>query len=200
MKKWKGCLLVIVATICLFWIFPEQTPAASDSVIVSVEKSTLGQGFIVEPTTVQLKSGDTAKTVTERVLNSNGIKFKASKENSVGYYLSGIEDPGRGKINPPEFLKTQIAAQDITITEDKTPDYLSEYDYTKQSGWMYSVDGVFPDHAADAVSLKGGEVIRWQFTLIGYGEDIKNGDPSIAPSERLSGSYSREKIILFLLI
>ena len=30
MKKWKGCLLVIVATICLFWIFPEQTPAASD--------------------------------------------------------------------------------------------------------------------------------------------------------------------------
>ena len=194
MKKWKGCLLVIVATICLFWIFPEQTPAASDSVIVSVEKSTLGQGFIVEPTTVQLKSGDTAKTVTERVLNSNGIKFKASKENSVGYYLSGIEDPGRGKINPPEFLKTQIAAQDITITEDKTPDYLSEYDYTKQSGWMYSVDGVFPDHAADAVSLKGGEVIRWQFTLIGYGEDVKNGDPSIAPSERLSGSYSREKI------
>ncbi len=32
MKKWKGCLLVIVATICLFWIFPEQTPAASNSV------------------------------------------------------------------------------------------------------------------------------------------------------------------------
>lgn len=194
MKKWKGCLLAIVAAICLFWIFPEQTPAASDSVIVSVEKSTLGQGFIVEPTAVQLKSGDTAKTVTERVLNSNGIKFKASKENSVGYYLSGIEDPGRGKINPPEFLKTQITAQDITITEDKTPDYLSEYDYTKQSGWMYSVDGVFPDHAADAVSLKGGEVIRWQFTLIGYGEDVKTGDTTIAPSERLSGSYSREKI------
>ena len=48
MKKWKGCLLVIVAIICLFWIFPEQTPAASNSVIVSVEKSTLGQGFIVE--------------------------------------------------------------------------------------------------------------------------------------------------------
>ena len=194
MKKWKGCLLVIVAIICLFWIFPEQTPAASNSVIVSVEKSTLGQGFIVEPTAVQLKSGDTAKTVTERVLNSNGIKFKASKENSVGYYLSGIEDPGRGKINPPEFLKTQITAQDITITEDKTPDYLSEYDYTKQSGWMYSVDGVFPDHAADAVSLKGGEVIRWQFTLIGYGEDVKTGDTTIAPSEKLSGSYSREKI------
>ncbi len=143
---------------------------------------------------MQLKSGDTAKTVTERVLKSNGIKFKASKENSVGYYLSGIEDPGRGKINPPEFLKTQIAAQDITITEDKTPDYLSEYDYTKQSGWMYSVDGVFPDHAADAVSLKGGEVIRWQFTLIGYGEDVKTGDTTIAPSEKLSGSYSREKI------
>lgn len=194
MKKWKGCLLVIVAIICLFWIFPEQTPAASNSVIVSVEKSTLGQGFIVEPTAVQLKSGDTAKTVTERVLNSNGIKFKASKENSVGYYLYGIEDPGRGKINSPEFLKTQIAAQDITITEDKTPDYLSEYDYTKQSGWMYSVDGVFPDHAADAVSLKGGEVIRWQFTLIGYGEDVKTGDTTIAPSEKLSGSYSREKI------
>lgn len=194
MKKWKGCLLVIVAIICLFWIFPEQTPAASNSVIVSVEKSTLGQGFIVEPTAVQLKSGDTAKTVTERVLNSNGIKFKASKENSVGYYLYGIEDPGRGKINPPEFLKTQITAQDITITEDKTPDYLSEYDYTKQSGWMYSVDGVFPDHAADAVSLKGGEVIRWQFTLIGYGEDVKTGDTTIAPSEKLSGSYSREKI------
>ena len=173
MKKWKGCLLVIVATICLFWIFPEQTPAASDSVIVSVEKSTLGQGFIVEPTTVQLKSGDTAKTVTERVLNSNGIKFKASKENSVGYYLSGIEDPGRGKINPPEFLKTQIAAQDITITEDKTPDYLSEYDYTKQSGWMYSVNGVFPNYGCSSFMPVNNDKIAFRYTCeLGY--DLQN--------------------------
>ena len=194
MKKWKGCLLVIVATICLFWIFPEQTPAASDSVIVSVEKSTLGQGFIVEPTTVQLKSGDTAKTVTERVLNSNGIKFTTAKNSSYGYYLSGVEDPGRGEVKIPDFIKTLISAKTLTLTADKTPDYLSEFDYTKQAGWMYSVNGTFPEYSADAARLNGGEVIRWQFTLAGYGEDIKNGDPSIAPSERLSGSYSREKI------
>ena len=45
MKKWKGCFLAIVAAICLFWIFPEQTPAASNSVIVSVGKKYTWSGL-----------------------------------------------------------------------------------------------------------------------------------------------------------
>ncbi len=163
MKKWKGCLLVIVATICLFWIFPEQTPAASNSVTVSVEKSTLGQGFIVEPTAVQLKSGDTAKTVTERVLNSNGIKFTTAK-NQLLWILSfrcrGSRQ--RRSKNSGFGRRTLISAKTLTLTADKTPDYLSEFDYTKQAGWMYSVNGTFPEYSADAARLNGGEVIRWQ--------------------------------------
>lgn len=33
------------------------------------------------------------------------------------------------------------------------------------SGWMYSVDGVFPGKSAMKFTLEGGETIRWAYTV-----------------------------------
>ena len=92
MKKWKNYFLAVIAAICMLWIFPEHTPAATNEAVISVEKGTLGQGYIIEPTAVTLQSGDTVKTVTERVLEANGRSALTTMNSTYGYYLQGISE------------------------------------------------------------------------------------------------------------
>ena len=50
--------------------------------------------------------------------------------------------------------------------------YLYEYDCGPQSGWMYSVNGVFPNYGCSSYELHDGDQIVWEYTLEGYGEDL----------------------------
>lgn len=43
-------------------------------------------------------------------------------------------------------------------------DGLSEFDHGPQSGWMYSVNGTFPEYSAGNYTLEDGDVLRWQYT------------------------------------
>lgn len=49
--------------------------------------------------------------------------------------------------------------------------YLGEFAFTNGSGWMYSVNTVFPNVGFSDCYLSDGDVVRVQFTL-GYGADI----------------------------
>lgn len=187
MKKWKNYFLAVIAAICMLWIFPEHTPAATNEAVISVEKGTLGQGYIIEPTAVTLQSGDTVKTVTERVLEANG-RSALTRTEGYGYYIAGISDPDRGAISIPAFVQQMITAKDLKVnTNDiKEPQYLNEFDYTTQSGWMYCVNNVYPEVGAASTKVRSGDVIRWQFTMVGQGQDLKEGDPSISANEKLN--------------
>ena len=188
MKKWKSYFMTVIAAICMLWIFPEHTPAATNEAVISVEKGTLGQGYIVEPTAVTLQSGDTVKTVTERVLKANGRSALTTMNSTYGYYLQGISDPDRGAISIPAFVQQMITAKDlkVNINDIKESQYLNEFDYTTQSGWMYCVNNVYPEVGAASTKLNSGDVIRWQFTMVGQGQDLKEGDPSISANEKLN--------------
>ena len=187
MKKWKSYFLAVIAAICMLWIFPEHTPAATNEAVISVEKGTLGQGYIIEPTAVTLQSGDTVKTVTERVLEANS-RSALTRTEGYGYYIAGISDPDRGAISIPAFVQQMITAKDLKVnTNDiKEPQYLNEFDYTPQSGWMYCVNNVYPEVGAASTKVNSGDVIRWQFTMVGQGQDLKEGDPSISANEKLN--------------
>ena len=41
---------------------------------------------------------------------------------------------------------------------------LAEFDCGSGSGWMYSVDGVYPNKACGKYTLSGGERIVWVYT------------------------------------
>lgn len=187
MKKWKNYFLTVIAAICMLWIFPEYTSAATNEAVISVEKGTLGQGYIIEPTAVTLQSGDTVKTVTERVLEANG-RSALTRTESYGYYIAGISDPDRGAVSIPAFVQQMITAKDLKVnTNDiKEPQYLNEFDYTTQSGWMYCVNNVYLEVGAASTKVRSGDVIRWQFTMVGQGQDLKEGDPSISANEKLN--------------
>ncbi|MEV5028885.1 DUF4430 domain-containing protein [Paenibacillus sp. LPE1-1-1.1] len=50
-------------------------------------------------------------------------------------------------------------------------DNLYEFDLGAKSGWMYRVNGEFPNKSAGAFKLKDGDVIEWLYT-IDLGEDL----------------------------
>ena len=41
---------------------------------------------------------------------------------------------------------------------------LGEFDYAQKSGWMYSVNGAFPNYGASDCTVQDGDSIRWLYT------------------------------------
>lgn len=56
---------------------------------------------------------------------------------------------------------------------------LYEHDCGELSGWMYRVNGIFPNYGASQYKLKNGDVIEWVFTCNGgkdVGDDYSSGN------------------------
>ena len=82
-----------------------------------------------------------------------------------------------------DILKTICGEKGIQISSKYTPLYdsyyveginqLYELDCGKNSGWMYSVNGTFPNYGASAYKPKDGDVILWVYTC-DLGNDVGN--------------------------
>ena len=161
-------------------------------VVVSVEKLTLGQGFILEPQRVPYYAGENLAQVLDRALASVGRGYQYARSLTDGFYLSAVEDPNRPSIADtiPAYIRNMWAAakaanpgtKPIAYTDTNEPEYLGEFDYYDQSGWMYSLNDNFPPVGASATSAADGLVVRWQFTLIGLGGDLGGGGTTAAGS------------------
>ena len=51
-------------------------------------------------------------------------------------------------------------------------DALGEFDYSNYSGWMYHVNGEEVGYGIASYKPKDGDVLRFQFTMYGYGTDL----------------------------
>ncbi len=51
---------------------------------------------------------------------------------------------------------------------------LYEFDVGKLSGWMYAVNGWFPNYGCSRYQLKNGDVVEWCYTC-DLGEDLGSG-------------------------
>lgn len=52
---------------------------------------------------------------------------------------------------------------------------LYEFDGGKDSGWMYSVNGEFPNYGCSQYILEEGDAVRWVYTC-DLGKDVNAGD------------------------
>lgn len=52
---------------------------------------------------------------------------------------------------------------------------LGEFDKGPVSGWMYQVNGVFPNYSAGLYTLQNGDVLRWRYTT-NLGKDLEDED------------------------
>ncbi len=161
----------------------------SITVAVSVDADTIGLGYIVRPTLVTVPKYTRASTVITRLLASNGLSYTNTGTVNSSFYLSGILPVDQRSAKPADFL---TALKDFTFNEsDKSDSKLSEFDYNQWSGWMYSVGDSdndeypsFPGVGCAEWRMIDGEVMRWQFTVYGYGADL-NADNSAWGSSSL---------------
>lgn len=91
-------------------------------------------GWILEPIAVQFFEGESVFHVLQRVCKQNGIHMEF--ENTPMYNSAYIE----GIHN------------------------LYEFDCGELSGWMYKVNGWFPNYGCSRYALKDGDVIEWVYT------------------------------------
>ena len=50
--------------------------------------------------------------------------------------------------------------------------HLYEFDCGPESGWMYKVNGWFPNYGCSSYKLKDGDDIAWLYTCVGLGADV----------------------------
>ncbi len=101
-------------------------------------------GWILEPTQVTFYEGESVFHVLRRVCKQ--MKIHMEFENTPIYNSAYIE----GISN------------------------LYEFDVGELSGWMYQVNGWFPNYGCSRYQLKDGDVIRWVYTCdLGY--DVGGG-------------------------
>ena len=162
----------------------------------SVEAFTLGCGYIVKPVSVPIYEGETSADQLLRLLKNSGYTAYYGGSSSLSFYLAYIADGdktakrfngyNRGEspsyrkkldlnVNVPEILVPHLKK---TMTFFEPNDYaenwegfLGEFALTNGSGWMYSVNNVYPNVGFADTYLSDGDVVRVRFTL-GYGADI----------------------------
>lgn len=98
-------------------------------------------GIIFAPQTVTFYEGESVYDVLNRVCRENGIHMESSF--TPMYNSAYVEGIGN----------------------------LYEFDCGSGSGWMYRVDGWYPNYGCSRYQLKEGEVIEWRYTC-DLGKDI----------------------------
>lgn len=111
-------------------------------VLDEAQKAVLPQnGVLLAKTTVSFTEGESVFDVLQRTCRANGIPMEFTM--TPVYQSAYIEGIGN----------------------------LYEFDCGAASGWMYAVNGVYPNYGCSKYPLKPGDVITWRYTC-DLGADI----------------------------
>ena len=158
------------------------------TVSMAIEKSTLGQDYILEPTLVTIPKDTTAAQLLVALLGNDKMQYNGTPTSS--FYLSYLADAAE-EVNIPEAI-VQRAGKDLTNARE-SEEWLGEFDYASTSGWMYSVNGSFPSVYASEQTMQDGDVIRWQFTVAGIGADV--GDANSENPMQVANKEALTKLV-----
>ena len=137
-------------------------------VAVAVEKFTIGQGYLVEPVLVEIQPGeDTTAEVLDALLTANGLRYDNTGSLESSFYLSWILDEnGSLTADFPEIILQYAEENGIEITNERRRATLGEFDYTRQSGWMYTLNNDMPNVGMSDTTPENEDVIRIRFTAV----------------------------------
>ncbi|MCL1879052.1 MAG: DUF4430 domain-containing protein, partial [Actinomycetia bacterium] len=180
-------LSVLVSVMLLGTMLPgalfASSPSSSSSVtvIIDFEGYNLSQGFYIEPMQLTLPAGSNAADATVAALSQTGHAYENTGTPASDFYLAQVRGFDKGSVSLPAYITESpgFNASDVWPNEN---DWLGEFDYTSSSGWMYKLNDVVGQVGVTGATLQNGDVISWQFTLVGYGMDIGGSwDPSVTP-------------------
>ncbi|WP_018758252.1 S-layer homology domain-containing protein [Paenibacillus terrigena] len=123
------------------------TPQPTKQVTLLVDKLTIKKGYVIQQSKVVMQPGDTAWSVLQRELDSRGISYSARWTD---------------KFNS---IYVESIAGD------------GEFDHGSGSGWMYNVNGKYPNYGASLYVLKDGDKLQWRYTTdLGKDLGVDNSD------------------------
>ena len=155
------CLLLLLCTACGG---QTQEDAGALRCTVTIECSTVlehmddlksgkadivpADGVLLPETTVAFSEGDTVFDVLQRVCRAQGIHMESTW--TPAYNSAYIEGIGN----------------------------LYEFDCGELSGWMYSVNGVWPDYGCSGYTLRDVDSVVWSYTCdLGRDVGARQGEP-----------------------
>ena len=169
------------------------------NVVISIEGLTLGQGMYVEPKSYTLdeinallakegygpysESDLTAGMATLAMLIDNNLAYFITGDWETSAYISSITGIDKGYTKIPAII-TENGGPGDDDHDGNNDDALGEFDYSFMAGWMITVNDLMIPVGCSQFGLEdyiGTEnyqdygntyVIRWQFTLWGYGADL----------------------------
>ena len=185
------------------------------TVAVSMDADTLGLGYLIKPTLVTVpKYTQASKVITDLIVEQNkdsnellhtgkqdkgndGEKLTAPYYDYLtqgtvedSFYLAHVYYPQQTEAHVADYITAKTGQ--IVYDKYKNGHYLGEFDYYNMSGWMYSIADKttggqsFPGVGAAGWRMRDGEVMRWQFTVYGYGADL-NADNSMYGTASITG-------------
>lgn len=149
---------------------------------VSVEKFSLGQGYLVTPKKVTVKEGTMVSEIVEQLLNEAGYQPAIDNPFTPEWYLAGIPDADNGNTRVPvSVMKLECYPFDsqyfngmIPGSENTSYPDLEQFSYQVEAnskgfpnstGWYYYVNNIAPSDGMGKYQVEDQDIIRVQFTL-----------------------------------
>lgn len=203
-KRLLAAVLAVVMLASLSFVaFAAQGDDDEFKVVVSMEGLTLGQGLYFEPQVYTLseinalletegygpldRSEVTAGLATLAFFIDHNIDYTMTGNWTDTAYVSSIKNVDKGYLDIPSVI-TENGGPSNDENDGNNDEYLGEFDYDSMSGWMITVNDFminvgcagwyFENEEQKALcpsDLGNTYVVRWQFTLHGYGADLGVG-------------------------
>lgn len=145
---------------------------------IVIDATTVGMGVLDMIYDVPVQQDVPISTVVLKTLQEYGYQVEYNGTEKIGFYLQRLNSGAINVGTIPERLWTMIERDGIGVMRDeagnvkRSSDSLGEFDFTRGSGWMYSINGsVYADKGMSERYLQNGDVLYLRFTLA-YGKDI----------------------------
>lgn len=184
-KLTKRLLSVVMALAMILSTMTVTFAQGTDTIQVTmtIERLTIGQGFLVEPVTVEVNEGASVQDVLEKVAAEKNLTL-----DMPGGYLNAISYADTGVVNIPqsiqdmpsidvdygEYGKYHYDAPTNSSTNSLFEDNqkLGTGSYGELAGWMYSLNNSESSNGMDAQPVSDGDVVRIQFSVYAAGADL----------------------------
>ncbi|MCL2578736.1 MAG: cohesin domain-containing protein [Oscillospiraceae bacterium] len=130
-------------------------------VIVSFEGFNLGHGFYVEPTRVTVPAGSSSQDAVRALINR--LPNVTHSETWGLDRLHGIH---------PGIPGSPRSYHNVTFGAGPADGSLGSFDYTAEGGWVHTINHFQPGVGWADTTLTDGAVIRWIFSVEGWGSDL----------------------------
>ena len=200
-KRLLAAVLAVVMLASLSFVaFAAQGDDDEFKVVVSMEGLTLGQGLYFEPQVYTLseinalletegygpldRSEVTAGLATLAFFIDHNIDYTMTGDWADTAYVASIKNVDKGYLDIPSVI-TENGGPSNDENDGNNDEYLGEFDYDSMSGWMITVNDFMINVGCAGWYLENEEqkalcpsdlgntyVVRWQFTLHGYGADL----------------------------